>query len=109
MDKSTYEFSSELWRHPGEAGWCFVTLPEDIADDIDAAVGVRAGFGSIPVVVSVGATSWKTSLFPDSSSDSFVLPMKKAIREAQQLEVGETVSVQLRHDTDRAAQEKRSS
>lgn len=108
MDQPAYEFTTELWRHSGDAPWCFVTIPKDVADDIDARVGERAGFGSVPVVVSVGATTWQTSLFPDNSSASFVLPVKKAVRRAEGLEVGEPVSIRLRHDAERATRGKRS-
>jgi hypothetical protein len=30
----SYEFHAALWLNPGEAGWHFVTLPPDVADDI---------------------------------------------------------------------------
>lgn len=54
MDGSVFEFTSELWLYPGAAGWYFVTLPVEVADDIDEMVDERAGFGSIPVEVTVG-------------------------------------------------------
>jgi len=95
------EFTSELWIYPGEAGWHFVTLPTDVADAIDEAVGERAGFGSIPVEATIGASTWKTSLFPDKQSASFVLPVKKAVRQRELLEVDAPVLVRLRHDANR--------
>jgi hypothetical protein len=65
VDQSIFEFASELWIYPGEGAWYFVTLPNDVADEIDDLVGERAGFGSVPVEVTIGASTWKTSLFPD--------------------------------------------
>lgn len=102
MDPAEYEFTAELWLYPGEAGWYFVTLPAEVADEIDQEVGERAGFGSIPVEVTVGATTWKTSIFPDKASASFVLPVKKAVRSAERLDSGMPVTVLLRHDADRS-------
>ena len=32
---NTYEFAADLWRYTGQAAWYFVTLPHDVADDID--------------------------------------------------------------------------
>lgn len=90
-----------LWLYPGEAGWYFVTLPAEVADDIDEMVGERAGFGSIPVEVTVGESTWKTSIFPDKQSASFVLPIKKAIRQQENLEADSPVTVRLHHDTTR--------
>lgn len=102
MDESIFEFSSQLWLYPGEGAWYFLTLPNDLADEIDDLVGERAGFGSIPVEVTVGASTWKTSLFPDKKSASFVLPVKKAIRVKEGIEMDKTVQVHLRVDADRS-------
>ena len=101
VDGSIFEFTGEVWRYPGEAGWHFITVPPDVADDIDAEVGERAGFGSIPVEVTVGASTWLTSLFPDKASASFVLPVKKPIRDKEHLAAGILTTVRLRHDVDR--------
>lgn len=102
MSGEVFEFTSTLLLHRSEAGWHFVTLPPDVADDIDAVVADRAGFGSVPVVVTVGETTWKTSLFPDKKAASFVLPIKKAVRDKEQLVVDEPVVVRLLHDVHRS-------
>ncbi len=101
MDEPVFEFVSELWLYPGDAGWHFITLPDDVADDIDELVGERGGFGSIPVEATIGVSTWKTSLFPDARLGSFVLPVKKAIRQSEGLEADAPVSVRVRHDADR--------
>lgn len=101
MDDVTFEFTGDLWLYPGEAGWHFITLPEGVADEIDELVGERGGFGSVPVVVTIGTSTWRTSLFPDKDTASFVLPVKKDIRQKERLEVDTKVSVRLRHDGDR--------
>lgn len=102
MEEPVFEFTSELWLYPGDAGWHFLTLPEGVADDLDDLVGERAGFGSIPVEVTIGSSTWKTSLFPDTKAGSFVLPVKRAIRQRERLEVDARVSVRLRYDSDRS-------
>jgi hypothetical protein len=91
-----YRFSSELWRYDGEAPWCFVTLPVELSGNIRAEHGVTAtAFGSIRAIVTVGRTSWPTSLFPDKRLGSYVLPVKKKVREAEGIEIGSLVEVQL--------------
>lgn len=30
----SYSFRAEWWLYPGEAGWHFVTVPPDVADDL---------------------------------------------------------------------------
>lgn len=89
MEAPRYEFRSELWLHTGEAAWHFVTLPTDLADEIDELTATTTrGFGSVPVTVTVGATTWETSLFPDTKAGSYVLPVKKQVRAREALEEG---------------------
>lgn len=88
------EFRSELWLHSGEAAWHFVTLPIEVAEEVqDASDGARRGFGSVKVRATIGGTTWSTSLFPDSASGSFVLPVKRAVRRAEDLTDGDEVDV----------------
>lgn len=103
-DNSTgpvFEFAAELWRHQGEAPWHFLTVPPDLADEIDDLVGHKAGFDSIPIEVTIGTSTWKTSLFPDKAAASFVLPVKAAVRKAEGVGAGARVKVRMRHDSKR--------
>lgn len=93
---SGYRFVADLWRYSGQAAWYFVTLPHEIADEIDEITAdSRRGFGSVRVRVTVGATTWATSIFPDTTSESFVLPVKKEVRTAEGLDDGSPVEVRL--------------
>jgi hypothetical protein len=92
----TFEFTAPLWRYPGEGGWHFVSLPPEIGNDIaDVTAGIRAGFGSVRVAATVGTTSWRTSIFPDSKTGTYLLPVKKEVRDAEKLETGDEVWVQV--------------
>lgn len=91
-----FEFVAPLWEWDGDAAWHFVSLPEAVADDVaDLAEGKARGFGSVRVEVAVGATTWRTSVFPDAKRGTYVLPVKKAVRTAESLAVGEGVPVTL--------------
>jgi hypothetical protein len=91
-----YRFTAPLWRYNGESAWYFITLPFDIADDIDErSAAAKRGFGSVRVQVTIGDSVWNTSVFPDTKAKSFVLPVKKAVRTAQQLVPGADVDVEL--------------
>ena len=92
----THSFSGILWAIPGELAWVFVTLPEHLSMNIRAMPRPpRPGFGSLRVAVSIGRTSWKTSIFPDSKSGCYLLPLKKAVRVAQRLDVGDTAEITI--------------
>ena len=95
----TFEFAAPVWRYPGADGWHFVSLPPEISTDItDISTGIRRGFGSVRVAVTVGSTSWRTSIFPDSKTGTYLLPVKKAVRVAERLEVGDQIKAQLEID-----------
>jgi len=96
-----HTFTAELWLWDARKNdtWTFVTLPADVTaaleDEADAH-GPRAGFGSVRVRVRIGTTTWRTSVFPDSASGRFVLPVKRSVRLANGVEAGDTVTVHLR-------------
>ena len=92
----TFQFSAPLRQYPGADGWHFVSVPAEISDDItDLTVGIRRGFGSVRVAVTVGSTTWRTSIFPDRKTGTYMLPMKKAVRTAEHLLTGADVEAQL--------------
>ena len=94
---SDLRFASPLWAHDGDAGWHFVTLPAVVAEELRVRVPPRGpGFGSIRVTVTVAASTWDTSVFPDKATGSFLLPVKKDVRHANRLVAGDTVQVLLR-------------
>jgi hypothetical protein len=90
-----FSFTAPLWEWSAQGGWFFVTLPPDAADDIAEIRGAARGFGSVRVQVVVGRTTWSTSVFPDAKQGSYVLPVKKAVRTAEGLAVGDPVDVTL--------------
>ena len=92
----TFEFTAPLWRYPGEGGWHFVSLPTEIGDDItEVTARIRAGFGSVRVAVTIGTTSWRTSIFPDSKTGTYLLPVKKEVRDAEKLQTGDDVRARV--------------
>lgn len=92
----TFEFDAPLWRWDARRSevWVFVSLPTQVADEVLDLVGDSPrGFGSVRVDVTVGATVWRTSIFP--STETYVLPVKKAVRSAEGIDVGDTVHVRI--------------
>ncbi len=91
-----WEFTAPLWRWR-EGSWHFVTVPQDVSDEVDDVVGdATGGFGSVRVEVTVGGSTWSTSVFPSSEQAAYVLPVKKQVRTAEGLEEGDEVRVGLR-------------
>ncbi len=93
---STFRFSAPLWLYPGDAGWHFISVPADISDDIaHLTAATRKGFGSVRVTATIGATTWQTSVFPDSKTGTYLLPVKKPVRATEHLTPGDEVETQL--------------
>jgi hypothetical protein len=95
-----HTFTAQLWLWDArqQDTWTFVTVPADITaviEDAADARGPRAGFGSVKVRVRMGSTTWRTSVFPDSASGCFVLPIKRSVRAAQGVAAGDTVTLHL--------------
>ena len=94
------ETQAKLWRWQSAtapAAWHFFTIQDAAADAIRVAAmtgqwldGPR-GFGSAKVSVRIGETVWKTSVFPDKASGGWFLPVKKAVRVAEDLNEGDIV------------------
>jgi Domain of unknown function (DUF1905) len=88
------EFRGEIWFWKGPAPWHFITVPEAESLDVEATSAVVSyGWGMIPVTARIGATEWETSLFP--KDDRYVVPIKAAVRRAEELELGDIVVVRL--------------
>jgi hypothetical protein len=96
----TIEFNGTLWFWRGPAPWYFVTVPAEPCSDLRAIAGfVTYGWGVIPVTVRIGKIEWNTSLFPKDGR--YLVPVKAAVRAAEQLEEGDAVHVRLDVRVDR--------
>jgi hypothetical protein len=94
--KKEYKMRSKVWPYPGMAGWRFLTLPKKYGQEIRKNFGGYAkGWGSLPVSVTIKKTTWKTSIFPDKNSGSYVLPLKSKIRKMEDISDHSTVSFTL--------------
>jgi hypothetical protein len=92
------EFSGDIWHWRGPSPYHFVTVSDEECGALEAVAPlVSYGWGMIPVSARIGATEWKTSLFPKDGG--YILPVKDMVRRAELLEVGDIVSVRLTVDT----------
>ncbi|MBI3173115.1 MAG: DUF1905 domain-containing protein [Chloroflexi bacterium] len=88
------EFTGKVifWRGP--APYFFVAVPEGPSRDIKSISNlVTYGWGVIPVRAQIGGTEFETSLFPKDGR--YLLPLKVAVRKAENLAEGDEVSVQM--------------
>lgn len=90
------EFAAPPYRWEGRPEqWVFVDLPEELSADIAEIPRPRRGFGSLRVEARIGLTVWRTSIFPLDDPPRYILPLKRAVREAEGVELGRPVTVRL--------------
>ncbi len=78
------------------AGWHFISVPLDISNDIKQHFGDRKrGWGSLPVIATIGKTSWNTSIFPDKKAAGYLLPLKADVRKKEGIVADSTISLLL--------------
>lgn len=91
-----FTFTAKVWLWKAEKGaWHFITVPLDLSKKIKAFQGERRGFGSVRVEVTIGESTWKTSIFPEKKG-TYVLPLKAAIRTKEHLAEGASAIVQIK-------------
>ena len=100
MDGGSYagamdlEFSGEIIHWRGPAPFHFVTVPDEESGAIEAVSSlVTYGWGAIPVKARIGRTDFTTSLFP--KGELYLVPVKDAVRRAENLMLGDRVTVHL--------------
>lgn len=95
-----------IWRGESNGSWHFVTIDGEAAETIRAHEAIRRlefgpngggrrGFGSVKVKARIGDSEWATSVFPSSSHEGYVLPIKLAIRKAEDIAEDDRVEVRL--------------
>jgi len=92
-----------VWTGGNNGGtWHFMTITGDAGEAIAAHEAMRRleygkgrGFGSVKVRAAIGGTSWNTSVFPSKASGGYLLPVKLAVRSAEDLAEGDVAEVAL--------------
>ena len=94
---NVFSINAAVWLYNSEkASWHFATIPEDISAEITLFHGHnKLGWGSLPVNVTIGNTTWKTSIFPDSKTKTYLLPLKAEVRKKEKIMVGDVIALTL--------------
>lgn len=56
---------------------------------------MKRGWGSLPVMATIGKTTWKTSIFPDKKRGAYLLPIKAEVRKKEEIEKDDMVALLL--------------
>ena len=84
----------KLWND--DEAWHFFMLPTDVSAEIyEVSKNLRRGFNSVRVEATLNSTRWRTSVFYSAKDHSFMLPLKKAVRVAQNLKLGDNPTIEI--------------
>ena len=94
-DDEAILFDGVIFEWRGPAPFLFVAVPEaHIAAIRYAGLSLSYGWGVVPVLATIGATAFRTSLFPRASS--YLLPLKVVVQRATALAPGDRARIRLR-------------
>jgi hypothetical protein len=96
MEANQFQIHSQVWIYPGIMGWHFASVPREESARILAIFGgLKKGWGSLPVKVTLGSMTWETSIFPDKKSQCYHLPIKALVRKKEGISSGNMVDFLL--------------
>lgn len=91
-----YTFKAKVWVYEGKGGWYFVSLPQALSAEIRELLKFEeAGWGRLNAVAVSGSTEWKTAIWFDTKQNTYLLPLKAAVRKQEKIEPGNELTVKL--------------
>jgi len=94
--EQSYTITAKLWLYRGEKSqWHFLTIPKSISQKIRILPTPKRGWGSVGVKAQLNDTVWDTSIFPDSRSQTYMLPLKASVRTQTGVYVDDVVTIKI--------------
>ena len=91
------KFEATVFEWRGPAPFYFARVTDSVALQIkEVASIVSYGWGVIPATVTIGKTSYTTSLFPKDGG--YLVPLKDAVRKPESINPGDTLRITLKLD-----------
>lgn len=82
---TSFKERAKVFIWPGEQGaWHFMYVSKKRSANLRRMYkSISKGFGSLPVDVTIGKTTWRTSIFYDGRSQQYLLPLKASVRKKE--------------------------
>jgi hypothetical protein len=94
-----YEFVATVYNHsdsPDMIGWIMVPLPKEMSIEIrDHFKWLEQGFGRMNATAKIGDSEWQTAIWFDTKQDTYLLPIKAAIRKKENIVIDKDVSIAI--------------
>lgn len=90
--ETAYTFTAKVWY----SEWYFVSLPQDTANEIRQLFkSHEEGWGRLKATAKIGSSEWKTAIWFDTKSQTYLLPVKKDVRTKEKIGIDAEVTVTL--------------
>ena len=94
-----YEFSAKVYHHSTSAdmiGWTMVSLPKELSVEIrNNFKDLEQGWGRMKVTAKIGNSDWQTAIWFDTKQDTYLLPIKTAIRKKENVVLDKDVKIKI--------------
>ncbi len=74
-----------------KGGWHYILLPHDVLIELHTQAGKN---GNLPVLAKTGKTSWKSTVM-SRGNQQWYLPLAMFVRQAEAIQEGDSISVNL--------------
>lgn len=86
-----FRLKARVWRWPGDGGWHFVTLDKKLFNSIRT----KYGKGMIKINGQIGKSKFETSLLPHTQSQSYLIAIKKSVRQSEGILEGDMINIKF--------------
>ena len=91
-----YTFKGKVWKHPGQSGWYFITVPKVLSTEIrNHSKWQEEGWGRLNIQATIHQTQWQTAIWFDTKNDSYLLPIKAEIRRKHDIKEGDVLDITI--------------
>lgn len=85
---------AKIWKYDGAAAWYFVSSSKEEGEHIRIHQKAVRGWRSVPVEVTLGTSTWRTSFFPVKDG-SYLLPIKASVRKKEGILEGDVLEISV--------------
>jgi hypothetical protein len=91
-----YNLKAKVFVYTVEpASWYFVSVGKKLTEEVKKVATKKVGFSFVPVEVTVGGTTWRTTLFP-TKEGPYILALKKMVRQKEDIRKDDVITVKFR-------------
>ncbi len=92
----TFHIQKKVWVWPGNiSAWHFIYVDGTEKEYIEKH-GNKSKNGLIRIEATIGKTTWQTSLLPFKKDNTYLIALKKQVREKEQIIEGDMITIHFR-------------